>query len=883
MAIRRERVIFEATDRFTGPVVRMAGASTLLKNRLADLNRTQVITHKSAGDLAGAQGIPGIDRAASTASWKIDRFSGRLRILAGLAASIGPAFVPITATAIPAVTGLASGLGFVTLATGGTVFALSGLGSALDALNKYRLEPTEANLEAARKQMQLISPEARAMVRELAALAPVLRELRSTGQAGFLPGFDRGVDHLLRLLPRALAIIDEITDTSGDLFADGAASLASDRWEDFFEFLETDARPTLVETARLTGNVAHGLAELWMAFQPTNMRGLEILADGADRFDKWATGLDETQGFENFVQFINDNGPQVAETLGAVGMAIVDIVQATAPLGGPSLRIIEATAEALSLIADSPIGPVLLAGAAGMSALNLAAWAFSRPLNSARAGIAQLVADLRTMRTTGAAAWQTNTAGALQYAAASGRVKGQLAGIGKTAAGVGALAFATSGLADEMGVANTAMLGTAGAMAGPWGAAIGAGIGLMLDWQASQQRAKEKAEELTTTLNQQTGAITQSTRAWLVDELAKDGWLEKANEIGVSGELVVDTILQGSDAVEKQRLALVAATDGNAVYGQQIQQLSGEMSHWAGVVEDGREVTLLKARAMGEDTQATEEYAGATNRATTATARFAAEQRRLHGILDRRATWREWQAAIDDARAALKKNGRTLDENTEKGRENATALDTMIRNAAEWAAELKRSDRQRFASQARRDILAAARDMGATKRQIDEIRAALRLLDGTTANTYINQTVRKLGAQDLGFRVGGYTGRLHPDRIAGVVHGDEHVIRSESRRRIERRHPGALDYMNRYGRIPGYRHGGHVDPRYARAFSPTTGTHTTTRVVVVAQSGPAELTVRGVLDTPFGPAHVEGIARAVYRDESSADREFDNMLDEANR
>jgi hypothetical protein len=72
-----------------------------------------------------------------------------------------------------------------------------------------------------------------------------------------------------------------------------------------------------------------------------------------------------------------------------------------------------------------------------------------------------------------------------------------------------------------------------------------------------------------------------------------------------------------------------------------------------------------------------------------------------------------------------------------------------------------------------------------------------------------NDLARPLGVKELGkvalpagFRDGGYTGNLHKNAVAGVVHGDEHVIRAESRRRFEARHPGALEHINRTGTLP---------------------------------------------------------------------------------
>ena len=49
------------------------------------------------------------------------------------------------------------------------------------------------------------------------------------------------------------------------------------------------------------------------------------------------------------------------------------------------------------------------------------------------------------------------------------------------------------------------------------------------------------------------------------------------------------------------------------------------------------------------------------------------------------------------------------------------------------------------------------------------------------------------------FKVGGYTGAGNPNDPAGIVHRDEQVIKSTSRRSIERERPGYLDQLNDYG------------------------------------------------------------------------------------
>jgi hypothetical protein len=64
-----------------------------------------------------------------------------------------------------------------------------------------------------------------------------------------------------------------------------------------------------------------------------------------------------------------------------------------------------------------------------------------------------------------------------------------------------------------------------------------------------------------------------------------------------------------------------------------------------------------------------------------------------------------------------------------------------------------------------------------------------------------------------GYDEGGWTGPGDTHDVAGVVHADEHVIRKKSRRKLERKHPGLLDYANTYGELPpGYDTGGRVWP-----------------------------------------------------------------------
>ena len=102
-------------------------------------------------------------------------------------------------------------------------------------------------------------------------------------------------------------------------------------------------------------------------------------------------------------------------------------------------------------------------------------------------------------------------------------------------------------------------------------------------------------------------------------------------------------------------------------------------------------------------------------------------------------------------------------------------------------------------------------------------KAPIRFIVNTVINDGLinafNTIARKVGAGTIdrvslpkGFARGGWTGPGDRMKPAGIVHADEFVVNKPSRRRIERSNPGALDYMNTHGKLPGYWIGGGVRP-----------------------------------------------------------------------
>ena len=98
---------------------------------------------------------------------------------------------------------------------------------------------------------------------------------------------------------------------------------------------------------------------------------------------------------------------------------------------------------------------------------------------------------------------------------------------------------------------------------------------------------------------------------------------------------------------------------------------------------------------------------------------------------------------------------------------------------------------------------------------VDKLRGWLKGIPGIGKLNKIMPTI----SVPKGFARGGWTGAGSMYKPAGIVHADEFVVKKSSRRKFEKENPGALDHINRHGRLPfhpGYAEGGRVLPGYAK-------------------------------------------------------------------
>jgi hypothetical protein len=492
VTVREEAVRLSLEDSgFSTGIAKDAAAVALLKRELDGLPGSA--SKSSQSTRTASKDFDNLGRSAENGSRSIDKFSGRLGLLISAATALGPALVPIGAVGIPAIAGLASEVGFLAIGVGTTALAFDGLGKALTAFDKAALQPTAANIAAAQVAMDKLSPSAQQFVLSLHQLEPELTKLQQSAGEGLFPGLTSGLDKLVADSPIVRSALQGIGSELGSLADRAGGALADSEWQAFLKHVGQEAPSELEKLGQATGDVTHGLMELFLAFDPLNQNFSQGVVGLAEDFDRWATSLGKTKGFQDFIVYVQTNGPRVIELLGDTASLFVDIVKAAAPLGGPTVQALDLIVKALDAIANSPLGTPLLALAQINAVLKLTSRSLAAvgiESKMAFSGGSSLALGGNLTKLKGSlgesskalfnyySAEERATAKAGELEEKTSAVRSQFATGAVAAAAFG---LATSGVADNMGLANTASLAMAGSLAGPVGIGVGATVGLLID------------------------------------------------------------------------------------------------------------------------------------------------------------------------------------------------------------------------------------------------------------------------------------------------------------------------------------------------------------------------------------------------------------------
>jgi len=249
----------------------------------------------------------------------------------------------------------------------------------------------------------------------------------------------------------------------------------------------------------------------------------------------------------------------------------------------------------------------------------------------------------------------------------------------------------------NLGRAGRAMTLSMGAV----GIALLAAGAIYAAFAKRNEEAKQKSEDLRATLDEQTGAITGNTRAYVANELAQSGMAESAKGFGLSLSQVTDAALGNETALSAVTRQLDAIIESGDRYqrgsqdsamnknAEAAKRLKGELLGTNASLTDAQKKQKLAAEGAAEHQTAQEKQAAAVkasnkqiqDQTEKLKANTEAAFKAAGNALSLRAAQADYAESLGAVNKALEENGRGLSVTTEKGRANRAVLDEVASSA----------------------------------------------------------------------------------------------------------------------------------------------------------------------------------------------------------
>lgn len=612
---------------------------------------------------------------------------------AALTSSLIRSIGPSTATSIPAL---------LSLVTIGAALKVGFKGVGL-AISKAFAPSTKATAKAFGQTMATLAPAAQSFVRAMVALRPAFSALKMDVQQTLFKGWADELNAMsttvLPVFDRGLSGMAGVLNTMGKYAAETLIQLTKMGTLDKMfggltlamkplvkvpgQFLQAlvqmsaAASPLFIRMTTAFGNAATSVSnKLTLAFNDGRLQA--AITKSGNNIANFFRKIANNPEWKQFLANAKTQGPIVAKALGHIAEAALKIVNSFGPLSGAILKVVDALAK---IIIAMP--PGLLTTILGVIA-GLKLFAFvGKGIMAAGKALMVLRGALMLLSS------QAAMSGAIS--AAMSRIGMSSAQIGGSAVGIGRTATALRGLGRAAIVVGVVL-------------AIGHGI----DWIASKfSAAKPNVDKLVQsfgTLSAKGKVTGEAARVMggnfdklqnsiarvahpAVMERIRNGFERIGNAIGLNGgklQKAQQTIHGVDDALAKMvssghgsaAAAVFSMIEKKAVpAGTSVEKLKSLFPKYAEAVKKAHAAQVIAAASMG--------VFGAQAIATKN--KLDAQQRSAEGLKGsyedlnnaaRMAMGGEigMEAAIDAATKSVKDNGRTLDINTEKGRNNKSAL-----------------------------------------------------------------------------------------------------------------------------------------------------------------------------------------------------------------
>ncbi|PNZ82455.1 putative phage tail protein [Staphylococcus microti] len=104
---------------------------------------------------------------------------------------------------------------------------------------------------------------------------------------------------------------------------------------------------------QIFGSTFRGIFNLMKAFAPNSELIFQSLANMAGRFEAWSAKIAKSDGFQKFIDYVQQNGPLLIQTLGNIINIIINVATAMAPFASAVLKVVEAFTQWLAKVTEA--------------------------------------------------------------------------------------------------------------------------------------------------------------------------------------------------------------------------------------------------------------------------------------------------------------------------------------------------------------------------------------------------------------------------------------------------------------------------------------------------------------------------------------------------
>ncbi|HHQ6500582.1 TPA: phage tail protein [Staphylococcus aureus] len=164
-------------------------------------------------------------------------------------------------------------------------------------------------------------------------------------------------------------------DSLGQKFQNWANSVAGQNAiQAFIEYTKTN----LPKLAQIFGNVFSGIGNLMIAFGQNSSNIFDWLVKLTSQFRAWSEQVGQSQGFKDFISYVQENGPTIMQLIGNIVKALVAFGTAMAPIASKLLDFITNLAGFIAKLFETHPAVAQIIGVMGI--LGGVFWALMAPI-----------------------------------------------------------------------------------------------------------------------------------------------------------------------------------------------------------------------------------------------------------------------------------------------------------------------------------------------------------------------------------------------------------------------------------------------------------------------------------------------------------------------